>query len=163
MERIEHTIDPVFRTDSRVLILGTMPSPRSREQGFYYGHPRNRFFPVLAEVFGETVPTDVPARKEFLLRHRVAVWDVLKSCMITGASDASIRDPVPNDLRRILNAADIQKVYTTGTAAYRLYRGLCLPDTGMDADLLPSPSPANCRLPMEDLIRSYSVIRRYTL
>ena len=91
MERIEHTIEPVYRFDSRVLILGTMPSPKSREQGFYYGHPQNRFFPALAGVFGEPVPQGVPERKEFLLRHGIALWDVLRSCVISGASDASIR------------------------------------------------------------------------
>lgn len=163
MERIVHTIEPVYRSDSRVLILGTMPSPKSRQQGFYYGHPQNRFFPALAEVYGEPVPKGVPERKEFLLRHRIALWDVLRSCVISGASDASIREPVPNEIGLILQRADIRKIFTTGTAAFRLYRKLCLPCTGMEADLLPSPSPANCRVPMDELVLSYSEIRKYTL
>ena len=163
MERIEHTIEPVYRSDSRVLILGTMPSPKSREQGFYYGHPQNRFFPALAGVFGEPVPQGVPERKEFLLRHGIALWDVLQSCVISGASDASIREPVPNDIGLILEAADIRKIFTTDTTAFRLYRAHCFPVTGVEAELLPSPSPANCRVPMDELVRSYSVIRRFAL
>ncbi|MBQ3664128.1 MAG: DNA-deoxyinosine glycosylase [Clostridia bacterium] len=163
MERIEHTIEPVYRSDSRVLILGTMPSPKSRKQGFYYGHPQNRFFPALAEVYGEPVPEGVSERKEFLLRHRIALWDVLRSCVISGASDASIRQPVPNDISIILQRADIKKIFTTGSMAFRLYGKLCQPDTGIEADLLPSPNPANCRLTMDDLVRSYSEIKRYTL
>ena len=162
MERIVHVIDPFYGKDSRVLILGTMPSPKSREQGFYYGHPRNRFFPVLASVFGEPAPLTVAERKAFLLRHRIALWDVLKSCLIAGASDASIREPVPNDINLILRSADIRKIFTTGTTAYRLYNRLCLPETGTEAVLLPSPSPANCRLTDSDLEKSYSVIRSYT-
>ena len=162
MDQVEHTISPVYSYDSRVLILGTMPSPKSRETGFYYGHPRNRFFPALAEVFQEGVPVTVPERKEFLLRHRIALWDVLKTCEIDGASDASIRNPVPNEISQILRSSSIQRIFTTGQTAFRLYRALCLPDTGIDAELLPSPSPANCRLSMADLVRSYSIIRRYT-
>lgn len=162
MERIEHTIAPFFRSDSRVLILGTMPSPKSRESGFYYGHPRNRFFPVLSDVFGEPAPMSVPERMAFLERHRIALWDVLRSCEITGASDASIRNPVPNDIGMILRSADIRKIFTTGTAAFRLYRELLLPDTEAEAELLPSPSPANARLSQADLAARYSVIRRYT-
>ncbi len=162
MERIVHIIDPFCGDDARVLILGTMPSPKSREQGFYYGHPRNRFFPVLADVFGEPAPMTVPERKAFLLRHRIALWDVLKSCVITGASDASIREPVPNEISLILRSADIRKVFTTGTTAFRLYNRLCLPETGTEAELLPSPSPANCRLSDSELALRYSVIRSYT-
>ena len=162
MERVEHMIDPFYRSDSRVLILGTMPSPKSRESGFYYGHPRNRFFPVLAEVYGETAPVTVLERKDFLVRHRIALWDVLSSCVISGASDSSIKEPAANDIRLILDSADIQKIFTTGTTALRLYDRLCLPITRKEAALLPSPSPANCAVPFSELAERYSVIRRYT-
>ena len=104
----------------------------------------------------------VPERMAFLERHRIALWDVLRSCEITGASDASIRNPVPNDIGMILRSADIRKIFTTGTAAFRLYRELLLPDTEAEAELLPSPSPANARLSQADLAARYSVIRRYT-
>ena len=109
MEHIIHSIEPVFDAESRVLILGTMPSPKSREVQFYYGHPQNRFWRVLAAVLGEEVPRSVPEKKAMLLRHRIALWDVLAECEITGASDSSIRNPVANDLSVILDHAPVQE------------------------------------------------------
>ena len=116
MERTRHIhqIEPVFDGCSRILLLGTFPSPKSREAGFFYGHPQNRMWRVLAAVCGEDVPQTVEERRAFLLRNRVAMWDVLASCAIRGASDASIRDAVPNDLSRILDAAPIERIYATG-------------------------------------------------
>ena len=157
-EFVSHTFGPVYDGRSRVLILGTMPSPKSREHGFYYGHPQNRFWPVMAELFGVPRP-QTNAEKEALVRaHGIALWDVLTSCTITGASDASIRDPEPNDIGVILRAAEIRAVYTTGAKAAELYRRYCLPRTGVPAAALPSTSPANARMRLADLIGAYRVI-----
>ena len=154
MEHIIHSIEPVFDTESRVLILGTMPSPKSREVQFYYGHPQNRFWRVLAAVLGEEVPQSVPEKKAMLLRHRIALWDVLAECEITGASDSSIRNPVANDLSVIL----VQAVFTTGATAWKLYTRLQKPHTGIEAVRLPSTSPANCAVKMEALTEAYKAI-----
>ena len=129
MEHIIHSIEPVFDAESRVLILGTMPSPKSREVQFYYGHPQNRFWRVLAAVLGEELPQSVPEKKAMLLRHRIALWDVLAECEITGASDSSIRNPVANDLSVILDHAPVQAVFTTGATAWKLYTRLQKPHT----------------------------------
>lgn len=158
MEHIIHSIEPVFDAESRVLILGTMPSPKSREVQFYYGHPQNRFWWVLAAVLGEEVPRSVPEKKAMLLRHRIALWDVLAECEITGASDSSIRNPVANDLSVILDHAPVQAVFTTGATAWKLYTRLQKPHTGIEAVRLPSTSPANCAVKMEALTEAYKAI-----
>lgn len=159
LERVEHPIGPVFDADSRVLVLGTMPSPASREAGFYYGHPRNRFWPVMARLFDEPVPQGSQERRGFALRHRIALWDVLASCEIRGASDATIADPSPNDLRAIVGHAPIAAIFTTGATAWNLYRRLCEPQVGMAAVKLPSTSPANASWGLERLVKAYRVVR----
>lgn len=142
-EIVLHALPPVCDGRSRVLVLGTMPSPASRAAGFYYGHPRNRFWRALADAAGEPAPEGAEARRAFLLRHRIALWDVLASCRIDGASDASIRAPIANDVAGLLRRAPIRAVFATGQAAGRLYDRLCLPETGIPAVRLPSTSPAN--------------------
>lgn len=144
-EFLRHPLAPVYDAHSRVLILGTMPSPKSREQGFYYAHPQNRFWPLIAGVLQQLVPMGTAARRQFALENGIALWDVLASCRIQGADDGSIREPVANDLRPLLEAADICAVFTTGRTAFRLYQRLCQPQTGRRALYLPSPSAANCR------------------
>lgn len=162
-ERVLHTLEPWFDDRSRVLILGTLPSPKSREYGCYYGHPQNRFWPTLAAVFGEDVPQTVPQRRSFAARHHLALWDVLESCDIHGAEDASIRKPLPNDISRILENAPIVAVFTTGIKASALYEKLILPLTGVPSIALPSTSPANRRwYTQEALISHYSRIREYS-
>ena len=140
---------PVYDKNSRALILGTWPSPKSREMGFYYGHPQNRFWPLLAALTGEPVPAreDIAAKKQLLLHHGLALWDTLERCTITGASDASIRDAVPNDIAALLANAPIQAVFCNGATAYRLYQKYLEPVSGIPAVKLPSTSPANaaCR------------------
>lgn len=159
---VTHEFDAFFDEDSRVLILGTIPSPKSREQGFYYGHPQNRFWKVLADVLGEkVVPQTVEERKKFLKRNRIALWDVLESCEIKGASDVSIRNARPNDMNRILQAADIRAIFVAGTKAAKLYKKLCLPTCGVEAIQLPSTSPANCGCSDEKLREAYSQICKY--
>ena len=161
-ETVIHTLPPVFDRNSRVLILGTMPSPASREAGFFYSHPQNRFWPVMAAVFGEPEPKSNGEKRAFLLSRRVALWDVLKSCLIRGADDRSIAEPTANDLSVILSAAKIQAVFTTGGIAAALYKRCCLPKMGIQAHPLPSTSPANCRYyDFDSLTAAYSVITKY--
>ena len=158
---VTHEFDAFFDKDSRVLILGTIPSPKSREQGFYYGHPQNWFWKVLADVLGEEFPQTVEERKRFLKRNHIALWDVLESCEIKGASDVSIRNARPNDMNRILQAADIRAIFATGAKAAQLYKKLCFPECGVEAVRLPSTSPANCGCSYEKLREAYSQICDY--
>lgn len=158
-ECVQHTIDPVFDARSRVLMLGSFPSPKSREVGFFYGHPQNRMWRVLAAVMGEdAVPQTAEERTAFLLRNRIAMWDVIASCRIEGASDASIRDVVPNDLSRILNAAPIEAVFCTGGKSHQLYCRYQEPTTGIPAIKLPSTSAANASWSLERLTEAYWVV-----
>lgn len=152
---IEHTIEPVFDKHSHVLVLGSIPSPKSREHGFFYGHPQNRFWRVLAAVFDEPVPRTIADKKDLLLRRGIALWDVVASCEIEGASDASIRNTIPNDLKRITETADIQAVFCTGAKAGELYARLCEKDFGMPAITLPSTSPANAKATLPQLVDAY--------
>ena len=157
-ERITHAFSPVFDSESRILILGTMPSPKSRELGFYYSHPRNRFWPVLAKIFGEEIPGTPEEKRNFCLRHKIALWDVLKECEIEGASDSSIKNAVPNDISIILNGADIKAVFATGTTAAKLYKKFIEPETKIPATALPSTSPANAKIGIEELAEKYKII-----
>ena len=158
---VTHEFDAFFDKDSRVLILGTIPSPKSREQGFYYGHPRNRFWKVLADVLKKEVPQTVEERQIFLKENHIALWDVLESCEIKGASDVSIRNARPNDMNRILQVADIRAIFATGAKAAQLYKKLCFPECGVEAVRLPSTSPANCGCSYEKLREAYSQICDY--
>ncbi|MBP5253811.1 MAG: DNA-deoxyinosine glycosylase [Lachnospiraceae bacterium] len=154
-----HPIPPVYDADSRILVLGSFPSVKSREEGFFYGHPQNRFWKVTAAVFGETVPRTVGEKRAFLLRNRIALWDVVRSCEIRGSSDASIRNVTVNDLGKILEAADIRAIFTNGAAAYRYYRKYAEPLTGRPAVCLPSTSPANASWDPERLTEAWTRIR----
>lgn len=160
-ERLIHTIAPVYNHNSKVLILGTFPSPKSRETGFYYGHPRNRFWPVIAHVCNRSVPQTTDEKIRLLLSQGIALWDVLHSCSITGADDSSIQNPTVNDLTLILNTAPIRAIFTTGIKAAVLYKRYCLPQTSKEAIALPSTSPANCRMTTGELQRAYSIIVPY--
>ena len=161
-QQVIHPLAPVFDERSRVLILGTMPSPKSRETGFYYGHPQNRFWRVMAELLDEPFPASREERLVLALRRHFALWDVLASCVIRGADDGSIREPEANDLSAVLSAAPIEAIFTTGTKAAALYRKLCLPKTGMEAIALPSTSAANCRFySYEQLVKAYAAVKEY--
>lgn len=153
-----HPIPPVWNENARVLILGSFPSVRSREIGFFYGHPQNRFWRTVAAVFGEEIPASTEEKIALLHRRRIALWDVIASCEITGSADASIRNVTPNDLLPILHDAPIRRIVTNGKTADTLYRRYQLPITGMDAVCLPSTSPANARFRETDLIRAWSVL-----
>ena len=159
--RVRHEFGPFYDKDSKVLILGSIPSPKSREQGFYYGHPQNRFWKVLADVLGEEIPETVEQRKKMLAKHHIALWDVLDSCEIKGASDTSIKDPVANDMNVILSKAGIRAIFTTGAKADELYKKMCYPICGVPSIRLPSTSPANCGYKYENLKEEYSQILEY--
>ena len=163
---VTHEFGPVWDHRSRVLILGSIPSPNSREAGFYYMFPRNRFWPVLAALFDQPVPEPDPAvRARFALNHRIALWDVIQECDIHGASDASITNVVPTDIAGLLDRAPIDTIFTTGRKAGQLYRRYCLPDLekkGYRPTMinLPSTSPANAAMGRADLIKAYQPIRK---
>ena len=156
---MKHTIDPVYNEHSQILILGSFPSVKSREQQFFYGHKQNRFWKVLAGVLGCDVPQSVEEKKAMLILNHIAVWDVIQSCEIEGSSDASIRDVVPNDLARILNTADIRAIYTNGGKAHELYSKYIEPVNKIAAQKLPSTSPANAGYSLERLLAAWFVIR----
>ena len=153
-----HNIDPVYDSNSKILILGSFPSVKSREQQFFYGHKQNRFWRVMAQVLDCAVPEDITQKRDMLLTHHVALWDVIASCEITGSSDASIRDVRPNDLSQILSQTDIRAIYTNGSKAYQLYQKYIYPVNGRKAQLLPSTSPANAGYSRERLVEAWSVI-----
>ena len=162
---VTHEFGPVWNDRSRVLILGSIPSPSSREAGFYYMFPRNRFWPVLAALFDQPVPEPDPAvRAQFALNHRIALWDVIQECDIHGASDASITNVVPTDIAGLLDRAPIDTIFTTGRKAGQLYRRYCLPNLQEKRYRpminLPSTSPANAAMSLTDLIKAYQPIRK---
>lgn len=158
---VTHPYEPVFDSDSKVLILGTIASPASRANGFYYTHPHNRFWKVLAKVLDCDFPISVDDKKSMLLSNNIALWDVLKSAYVSGASDSSIKDPTPNDLNLIINNADIKAIFTTGKKAFELYNKLCYANTYFNAICLPSTSPANCAFSFDRLVEEYSVMLNY--
>lgn len=160
-KKVYHNIPPLWNSESKVLILGSFPSPKSRSQGFFYGHPQNRFWKVLAGVFDEKVPQTIEEKKAFVLSHNIAMWDTIKECEITGASDTSIKNPVPNDLAGIIHESRIKNIFCTGAASYKYYVKLCEKDTGIKAVQLPSTSPANAAWSLERLIEAYRVIKKY--
>ena len=158
-QRISHPFGPLFGPESRVLILGSFPSVKSREQNFFYGHPQNRFWKVIAALFGQDVPLTIPEKKELILTHGLALWDSIASCVITGSSDASIREVRLNDLRIILDGAPIERIYCNGRKSHEMYEKYILPSLGREAACLPSTSPANAAWSLEKLVAAWSVIR----
>ena len=158
LTHVTHEFPPLYDADCEVLILGSIPSPKSREQGFYYGHTQNRFWKVMAAVLSEPLPQTIEEKKSMLLSHHIALWDSLEECDIAGASDSSIKNPVPTDIPSLLGKTKITRIFTTGTAAQKYYEKFQLPATGIEAKKLPSTSPANCAVKMEELIEKYGII-----
>ena len=156
---IIHPIPPVYDKDSTILILGSFPSVKSREAMFFYGHPQNRYWKVLAAVFDEIVPETVLEKKSFLLRNHIAAWDVIASCDITGSSDSSIRNVTANDLSPIIETANIRQIYVNGKTAEKMYKKYTEPVIGRSCICLPSTSPANAAWSLERLITAWSVVR----
>ena len=186
--QVSHSIPPVWNSESRILILGTMPSPKSREAGFYYMHPQNRFWDVISQVFGDKlaftnnalksttklntqniitpsgIPSAITERRDFLLRHHIAMWDVLASCQIEGAADSSIKNAIPNDFTQIFENSNIHHVFCTGKTAFALWKKHCSAlyenRFNLTVHCLPSTSPANAQWNKEKLVEEYKVIAR---
>jgi hypoxanthine-DNA glycosylase len=156
---IVHPIAPVFDENSRVLILGSFPSAKSREEMFFYGHPQNRFWRVTAAVFAEDVPKTVAEKQKFLLSNGIALWDVLASCDIEGSADSTIKNAVPNDLSRIFANGKIEKIFVNGKIAEKYYNKYMKKTLGISAVCLPSTSPANAAWGVEKLVQAWSVIK----
>lgn len=156
---MRHPIAPIYDEHSTVLILGSFPSVKSREIGFYYGHPQNRFWRVIAAVFEREPPQTIPEKETFLHQNGVALWDVIQSCDIIGSSDSSIRNVVPNDLSPILRCGQIRQIYVNGKKAMSLYQRFLAPQTGRSAICLPSTSPANASWTLEKLIEAWRVVK----
>ena len=157
---ILHPIPPVYDKDSEVLILGSFPSVKSREEGFFYGHPQNRFWKVMAKVFDEKTPETIEDKKAFLIRNHIALWDVIGSCEIEGSSDSSIRNVTVNDISIILNSADIKAIYLNGKKAEQYYNKYLHPAVKRDGICLPSTSPANAAWNPDRLADAWQIIRR---
>lgn len=158
-EPVVHNIAPVWNRDSRILILGSFPSVKSREAAFFYANPQNRFWKVLAAVFSQPVPDSTAEKTAFLLHNRIALWDVIASCRVTGSSDSSIRDAVPNDLSVILREAAIGSIFCNGATAYRLFQRHMEPVVHREAVRLPSTSPANASCSVDRLIAEWTICR----
>lgn len=156
---VTHEFPPLYDTECRILVLGSIPSPKSREQAFYYGHPQNRFWKVFAAVFGESVPETVEEKSRLALSHHVALWDALEECDIRGASDSSVKNPVPTDIPWLLSQTRIERIFATGAAAYKYYMQYNYPRTGIEAIRLPSTSPANCAVSLARLIEEYKKLK----
>lgn len=160
--KVIHNLKPVYNEYSKVLILGSMPSVKSREQGFYYSHPQNRFWKTLEKVFEEKIGDTTEERKNFVLNHNIALFDVIKSCEINSSSDNSIKKVIPNNISKILKATKIEVIITTGRKSYDLYNKYIFPKTKMKAIYLPSTSPANCQKGIEEkLYEAYKEIKKY--
>ena len=153
-----HTIEPIFNEYSKILILGTMPSPKSREVGFYYSHPQNRFWKTMAEIMGTELPATVDDKRELLYSHGIALWDVLASCSIAGADDSSVKDVKVNDFTQLFTTAQIRAVFTTGKKATALFKKHCQQKYGYEPIYLPSTSPANCKMSQQELTAAYEII-----
>lgn len=154
-QHITHPFPPVFDANSRVLILGSFPSVKSREVSFYYGNPQNRFWRVLAALFGGDVPSTVEEKRAFLLSHGIALWDVIASCDIVGSDDSSIKNALPNDVKSLVAKARIERVFTNGGTAHRLYRTHLEREVGIEAAALPSTSPANASYSLMRLVEAW--------
>lgn len=158
---IKHPFEPLYNENSKILILGSFPSVKSREQMFFYGHPQNRFWRVTAKVLDERVPADIEKKRDFLLSNNIALWDVIASCDIEGSADSTIKNVTANDLTPILDSADIRGIFVNGKTAYRYFKKYTEPAIGRGAVCLPSTSPANAAWSVERLVGEWSVIKTF--
>ncbi len=157
-QTVRHEFAPVYNAESRILILGTFPSVKSREQQFFYGHPQNRFWKVIAALTGSRLPQNIEEKKQMLLENHIAIWDVIAECEIIGSSDSSIRNVIPTDLQCILKAADIEHIYANGATAKKLFDRFQKKSCGREIIRLPSTSPANAAFSLERLIKEWECI-----
>ena len=159
IKHIIHPIPPFYDSTSKVLILGSFPSVKTRESGFFYGHPQNRFWPLVTTLFKEEkVPATIEEKAALLKRNHIALWDSIHECDIIGSSDSSIKNAVPNDISLILAAADIRRIFTNGKKSHEIYMKYCYPKTGREDICLPSTSPANAAFSLDSLIQAWREI-----
>lgn len=156
-----HTLEPIYNNESKILILGSFPSVKSREAKFYYHHPQNRFWKILAAIFNDDKINTIDEKKEFLLRHKIALFDVIASCTITGSSDSSIKDVTVNDIEKIINNSKINCIFTNGNLANKLYHQYFDDKISLPVIKLPSSSPANASYRLDRLIENWKVIKEY--
>ena len=159
--KVTHNIEPIYNFESKILILGSFPSIKSREGIFFYNHPQNRFWKVISTILNKPLPISIQDKKDFLLNSNIALWDVIQSCEITNSSDSSIKDVTPNDLSEIINNSNIIQIFTNGNKAYTLYNKHIKNKINKDAILLPSTSPANATYTLEKLCNEWNVIKDY--
>ncbi len=157
-ERIVHPFPPLFDENSRILILGSLPSVKSREQMFFYGHPQNRFWPLLARLLGEPEPHSTEEKKQLVLKHHIALWDTIFSCDIIGSGDSSIKNVVPTDLKPIVRGSKIERVFCNGQTSWKYYHRFQEKELGIEAKALPSTSPANAAWTMDRLAAAWEII-----
>lgn len=157
---VSHDFEPVFDENSKVLILGTFPSVKSRENQFYYGHPQNRFWKVIAGLTESEVPQTIEEKKKLLLEHGIAIWDVIESCDIIGSSDSSIKNVVPADIERVVANSKIKNIYANGGTAKKLYEKYSQKKTGREIIGLPSTSPANAAYSLERLLECWQEVKK---
>ena len=158
--KVEHEFGPYINKDSEVLILGSIPSLKSRELGFYYMHPQNRFWKIMGDLFNEKSLSTILEKKKFLKKNKIALWDVLESCEINGSSDSSIKCPKVNDIKELIKGTNVKTIFVTGKKAFDLYNKFCYKDVLIKAIYLPSTSGANCRVSYDDLKEKYEIIRK---
>lgn len=158
--KVEHEFGPYINKDSEVLILGSIPSLKSRELGFYYMHPQNRFWKIMGDLFNEKSLSTILEKKKFLKKNKIALWDVLESCEINGSSDSSIKCPKVNDIKGLIKGTNVKTIFVTGKKAFDLYNKFCYKDVLIKAIYLPSTSGANCRVSYDDLKEKYEIIRK---
>lgn len=159
--KVYHEFNPIFNRDSKILILGTIPSVKSRELGFYYMHPQNRFWKIMTILFNSQNLKSIDEKVIFLKSNKIALWDVLSSCNIIGSEDNSINNIEVNDINFIIQNSNVKTVFTTGKKAYNLYQKYCYPKTKISAIYLPSTSGANCRLSFDSILKKYSIIKKH--
>ena len=159
-QHVVHTFGPLYNADSKILILGSMPSPASREVGFYYGHPRNRFWKVLAELFGMPLPECIEEKKALVLSHGIALWDTIEECDIIGASDSSVKNVVPTEIPSLLAETNVKRILCNGALSKKIYDKYQLERTGIPALQMPSTSPANAAWSLERLVEEWGKVLR---
>ncbi len=154
-----HPFPPLFDKNSSVLILGSFPSVKSREQNFFYGHPQNRFWKLISLLFDEEIPQSIDEKKRLILKHNLALWDVIHSCTVTGSSDSSIKDVVANDLSEILKNSKVNRIFANGALSHKMYMKYIFPKTGIEAVKLPSTSPANAAFSLDRLAENWKIVK----
>ena len=153
-----HPIPPLYNSESKVLILGSFPSVKSRKIAFFYGHPQNRFWKVISSLVNSPLPQTQQEKTDLILNNKLALWDVIGGCEITGSSDTSIKNVKPNDIGEILANSKVDRIFVNGKTAEKYYIWYIEPVIGKKAVCLPSTSPANAAWSVDRLISAWAQI-----